>query len=99
MELLFVTVIAAGIGLLVRTAVPGRNEYGLLLIPAVSAAVTAAVWVALVWLGLTFDGGWIWAISLVLGGAAALAFAVLLPRRREKHDERMLQSLMSGKTA
>ena len=41
MELLFVTVIAAFIGLAIRYALPGRQSYGITLLPAVDAAVTA----------------------------------------------------------
>lgn len=93
MELLFVTVIAAGIGGLLIPITRRDDSLGYLLLPALSASVTAAVWVALVWAGLTFDGGWIWVISLVLGGAAALVAALVLPRRRAVADERLLHEL------
>ena len=52
MELLFVTVIGAGIGLIVRYVLPSRGTYGVLLVPAISAAATAITWVALLWAGL-----------------------------------------------
>lgn len=94
MELLFVTVIGAALALGVRYAVPGRETHGLLLVPAIGAAATAATWVLLVWLGFTFDGGWIWALSLVIGPAVALAFALLLPPRRRAADQQLLASLM-----
>lgn len=93
MELLFVTVIGAGIGALLRYALPQRDTYGALLLPAIGAAVTSLVWVGLVWLGWTFDGGWIWVVSLVAGGAAALIAALVLPRRRAAHDARTLTQL------
>ena len=70
MELAYVTVIGAALGALARYALPGRRSYGLFLLPAIAAAVTAAVWVGLVWLGWTFDGGWIWVVSLVAGGVS-----------------------------
>jgi hypothetical protein len=97
MELLFVTVIGAGIGGLIRYVLPQRRTYGVLLLPAVSAAATAIVWVGLVWLGWTFDGTWIWVASLGAGGLAALATALLLPRRRVEHDARTLVQLSGGK--
>ncbi|MGV8859135.1 hypothetical protein [Rhodoglobus sp.] len=96
MELLFVTVIGASIAAILRYMLPSRGLYGSALLPAVGAAVTATVWVALVWIGLTFDGTWIWVISLVAGGGAALATALLLPRYREAADARAFDDLARG---
>ena len=97
MELVYVTVIGAAIGTLLRYVLPGRSTYGIALLPALGAATTAAVWVGLVWLGFTFDGGWIWAISL---GAAALVCALtatLLHRTRTASDAQRLHVLAGGK--
>jgi hypothetical protein len=94
MELLFVTVIGAAFALGVRYLVPGRQTHGLLLVPMIGAAATAAVWAICVWLGLTFDGGWIWVISLVLGPLTALAVALVLPKRRATADDELLERLM-----
>ena len=97
MELLYVTVIGAGIGAIVRYAVPRRGSYGALLLPAIAAAVTSVVWVALLWLGLTFDGGWIWVASLGAAVVVSLAVALLLPRRRIESDAALLTTLSGGK--
>lgn len=97
MELLFVTVIAAAIGALVRYLVPGRSAYGLFLLPAIAAAVASVVWVGLVWLGWTFDGGWIWVVSLGVATVAAIAGALLLVRARGQADDRLLHRLSGGK--
>jgi hypothetical protein len=97
MELLFVLVIAAAIGLGLRYLLPQRTTYGLMILPAVAAAVTGVVWVGLVWLGWTFDGTWIWVVSLLAGGIAALLVALLLPRRRVAADARLLTELSGGK--
>lgn len=94
MELLFATVFGAAFALGVRYLVPGREQHGLLLVPLVGAAATAAVWVVCLWLGLTFDGGWIWVISLVVGPLVALAVALLLPKRRIAADAALLEQLM-----
>ena len=99
MELLFVTVIGASLSLGVRYLVPGRQTHGALLVPAVGAAATAAVWAICVWLGLTFDGGWIWVVALVLGPLASLAVALVLPKRRETADEQLLARLMKPSAA
>ncbi|MGV8876503.1 MAG: hypothetical protein ACOH1K_03210 [Rhodoglobus sp.] len=93
MELLIVTVIGASLAAILRYLLPARGMYGSALLPAIGASVTATVWVALVWLGLTFDGTWIWVASLVAGGGAALATALLLPRHRETADARSFTEL------
>lgn len=97
MELLFVTVIAAFIGLALRYLLPGRGSYGLFLVPAIDAAATAAIWVGLVWLGLRFDGGWIWVIALVGGSAVTIVGTVLMVRARKVGDERRLHTLSGGR--
>lgn len=96
MELVFVTVIGMGIALIARYAIAGRTAYGVLLLPAVGGAVTAGTWVSLVWLGLRFDGGWIWAISIAAATAASIAVAVLLPRRRQAADDARFRELAAG---
>ena len=93
MELLFVTLISFCIGLGARYALPGRDTYGVALIPSISAVVTAVVWVGLTWLGWKFDGGWIWVVSLAAGGVVSLVLALILPRARRGHDENLLQQL------
>jgi hypothetical protein len=97
MELLFVTLIGAAIGLVLRYLIPGRHAYGAMLAPAVGGAVGAAVWSGLTWLGWKFDGGWIWVVSLVAAGLAALALELILPRVRHEADARMLHQLSGGR--
>ncbi|MGV8969343.1 MAG: hypothetical protein ACOH1J_02730 [Microbacteriaceae bacterium] len=86
MELLFVVIIAASIGAIVRYTIPGRLAYGAALLPAMTATVAAVVWVGLLWLGFTFDGGWIWVASLAASAIAAVAVALRLPRVRRDAD-------------
>ncbi len=93
MELLFVTLIAFIIGLGARYALPGRDTYGVVLVPAIAAAVTAVVWVGLTWLGWKFDGGWIWLVSLAAGGVISLVLTLTVPRLRRNRDDTMLQQL------
>jgi len=93
MELLFVTLISFCIGLGARYALPGRDTYGVVLLPAIAAAVSAIVWVGLTWLGWKFDGGWIWVVSLVAGAVVSLVLALTVPRQRRGNDEEMLQQL------
>jgi hypothetical protein len=93
MELLFITLGGAVLGLGFRYAFPGRLSYGVLLLPALGASIAAAVWAALTWAGWKYDGGWIWAVTLVVAGASVIVSAIVIGRLRTASDERMLQSL------
>jgi hypothetical protein len=93
MELLFITLGGAVLGLGFRYAFPGRHSYGVLLLPALGASIAAAVWAALTWAGWKYDGGWIWAVTLVVAGASVIVSAIVIGRLRTASDERMLQSL------
>ncbi len=93
MELLFVIVIGACIGAVVRYSLPKRGMYGAALLPAASAAVAATVWVALVWVGLAFNGTWIWVASVGAATIVALVIALALPRKRITSDAAKLARL------
>ena len=96
MELLFVLLGAVLIGLIPRYPLPGRETYGSALLPAVSAAVAAIVWASLTWLGWTFDGGWIWWVSLGAGGLAALAVPLMITQRRKHRDKALFEQLLKS---
>lgn len=94
MELLFVTVLGMALSVGMRYVAPGRQTHGLLLVPFVGAAATAAIWAVCVWIGLPFDGGWIWVIALVGGPLVALGLALALPKRRAAADAGLLERLI-----
>ena len=93
MELIYVTAIGIALAVIVRYLVPGRQTHGILLIPAIGGAGTAVVWVALVWLAPTSDGGWIWVASIAAGVIASIVAAAILPRRRKLADEAKFKQL------
>lgn len=93
MELLFIALGGAIIGLAAHYALPWRGEFGVLLLPAVGVAVAAIVWVALTALDWAWDGGWIWAVTLVAVAIVTGAAAFLLGRQRSTADARMLERL------
>ena len=98
MELLFVVLISAGLGAIARYTIRGRETYGAALLPAISAAVSAIVWVALLWgLNWQFDGTWIWVAALVVGPLVALAIAIVLPGKRQAADKELLTRLSGTK--
>jgi hypothetical protein len=99
MELLFVTLGGAILGLAARYALPRRQTYGTVLVPAVGAGVAAIVWVGLTWLGWAWDGGWIWVVSLVVAALASAATALVIGPRRERADAALFERLASPATA
>ena len=97
MELLFVCLGGVILGLLARYSFPRRRTNGVLLIPAVGAAVSAVVWVALTWAGLKWDGGVIWWITLAGTAIVCALTAIRVGRVRERRDEARLAALMSAR--
>jgi hypothetical protein len=93
MELLFVVLLAASFSLGVRYLFRRRETFGSAMFPAVGAAVASVVWSSLTWLQWPFDGGWIWLVSLVAGPIVCVIIGLLLPKRRDKADAAMLDSL------
>jgi hypothetical protein len=95
-ELLFVVLGGAIIGLAGRYLLPNRHTHGSVLMPAIGVAAAAILWVALTWAGLKWDGGWIWWITL-LGTALVVAVAdIVIGRVRSTADDRMLHTLSRG---
>ena len=100
MELLFVALGGALLGLIARYALPRRHTHGSVLVPAVGTGVAALVWVALTWLGWAWDGGWIWWVSFAVAALAAVVVDILLGKRREAADLAMLHTITkTGLTA
>jgi hypothetical protein len=98
-ELLFVVLGGAIIGLAGRYLLPNRHTHGAVLMPAIGVAAAAILWVALTWAGLKWDGGWIWWITL-LGTALVVAVAdIVIGRVRSRADDRMLHTLSRGAVA
>ncbi len=93
MELLFVALGGTCLGIATRYAVPLRRNHGIAVVPMVGTVVAAVVWVALTWLGMAWDGGWIWVLSLVMAGLASAATALWLGKRREAADAGRLHEL------
>ncbi|KQR22359.1 hypothetical protein ASF79_08925 [Agreia sp. Leaf335] len=86
MELLFITLGGAILGLIARYSLPRRENHGVAFIPSIGAAVAAVIWVALTWAGLPWDGGWIWVISLVVTAAVVTIADRAIGSSRERAD-------------
>lgn len=93
MELLFICLAGAIIGLIGRYGMPGRELHGSVLVPAIAVGTAALVWVALTWLGMPWDGGWIWTITLVATALVVIVSNLIIVHRRREADAFMLESL------
>lgn len=93
MELIFVALIGAGLGIIARYCVPNRHSHGALVIPAVGVCVACLLWVALTWLGLAWNGGWIWWITVIGAVLSVFGTAVALGTIRTRHDENLMSEL------
>ncbi|MGG7463504.1 MULTISPECIES: hypothetical protein [unclassified Plantibacter] len=96
MELLFVVLGAAIIGLAARYLLPQRDQHGAALIPAIATAAAAIVWVALTWAGMPWDGAWIWVITFVASALTAVAADLVLGRVRTAKDAELLERLQKA---
>lgn len=94
MELLFVALGGAVLGIAARYALPGRLAHGAVLMPAIGTMVASVLWVVLTWLGLAWNEGWIWWVTLGLTALASIAADVALVRTRTAGDERMRHTLL-----
>lgn len=99
MEIVYAVVVGAGAALLLRYLLPGRDTYGIVLMPAIGAAVTAAVWAGMSWLGFDFDGNWGWLWLASVGGAIVVSLVVglLVGTRRLRSDAHRMHVLSGGK--
>jgi ABC-type branched-subunit amino acid transport system permease subunit len=93
-ELLFVALGGAILGLAVRYTLPHRTTQGWALLPAIGTAAASVFWVVLTWFGLKWDQGWIWWISLGLAAATVVVVDIMVTKRRIRADQLMLMSLM-----
>jgi hypothetical protein len=97
-ELLFIFLIGAAIGFLVRLVIRGRETHGGLLLGAVAAIASGIASQLCLWIfRMGYDGGWIWVISLVVGGLVSIIVAAALPQRRRVADRQLLTKLSGGR--
>jgi uncharacterized membrane protein YeaQ/YmgE (transglycosylase-associated protein family) len=96
MELLFICLGGAIIGLLARYLLPHRHRHGSMLIPAVGTAFAAALWVALTWAGMKWNGGWIWAITIAATAVVCVVLDLVIGETRKHKDDELLSALSKG---
>lgn len=99
MELLFIALGGAIIGLAARYFLPHRHTHGAVLMPALGVMVACVLWVALTWAGLKWNGGWIWWITLVGTAVVVAAADLVIGRVRTSRDDHLLAELTKGAVA
>jgi CHASE2 domain-containing sensor protein len=95
-ELLFISLGGAVIGLLARYLLPQRHRHGSVLIPAIATATAAIVWVALTWAGMKWNGGWIWFVTIAVTVVVSVVVDLAVGEVRKRRDDRMLVALSKG---
>jgi ABC-type branched-subunit amino acid transport system permease subunit len=96
MELLFVALGGAILGIAARYLFRHRETHGVILVPAIGVGVSAVVWVALTWLGMKWDGGWIWVITFAVTALAVGLVSPLVGIYRERSDIAQLVKLRAA---
>ena len=99
MGIIYIVVLAAGIGTITRYLLPGRQSYGLLLLPALSVVASVVVWGVLTWLGVAHGEVWMWLVSLAAGLLVSVAAALYVPRHRESVDAALFERLSDPRQA
>jgi hypothetical protein len=99
MELMFIALLGAIMGLAARYVLPHRHTHGVVLMPAVGVIAAAVIWEVFTWLGFKWDAGVIWWIA-VLGTAFVLAaVGILTGQLRTRSDDRLFDRLSKGAPA
>lgn len=95
-SLVYVTVVGAGLGVIARYVLPGRKTYGLVLLPAIGAAVAAATWVVVQWFAL-LEFPLTWIVSLSGALVVSVVVALIVSRKRTVADAHHMHVLSGGK--
>lgn len=89
MELAFILIYGALLGLMAPYLLTGKENYGVLLAPALALVYGFGSWTLLTWLGLSYNDFWIWAISM-LGMPVVMILGVRFIRARRLSHEKQV---------
>jgi hypothetical protein len=100
MELLFVALGGAIIGLIAHYALPGSVRRGVVVLPAVATALISVIWEGLTWLGLAYSDFLIWGLSFAATVIIVFVVGIVMGRRRTTADDAFFSRLSkTGHTA
>ena len=86
MELAFILVYGSLLGLMAPYLLSGKENYGVLLAPALSLVFGFGIWTVLTWVGLSYSDLWIWLIPM-LGMPIVMILGVRFIRARRLSHE------------
>lgn len=86
MEILFILIYGALLGLISPYLLSGRENFGVLLAPALSLVYGFLIWTVLTWFGLSYNDYWIWTITL-LGMPVVMILGVRFIRSSRVNSE------------
>jgi hypothetical protein len=86
MEIAFILVYGSLLGLMAPYLLSGKENYGVLLAPALSLVFGFGIWTILTWVGLSYSDIWIWLITM-LGMPLVMIFGVRFIRTRRLSHE------------
>ncbi len=93
MEIAFLVVYAAILGLVAPYVIGKREQYGELVPAATSLIAGSVLWAILTWVGLKYNEGWIWVIVMLAMPAALFTATSYLAKHRDKLDAAELSQI------
>lgn len=98
-DLVVITLVSAGIGVIVWAVDKNHNKYGALLPPAVAVIAAMLTWIITISATLGYLPGWTWVpwiASLLIGAAASVLASVVLGRSRKSNDTAQLTAILKS---
>ncbi|MFT6534814.1 MAG: hypothetical protein ACJAS7_000852 [Alpinimonas sp.] len=93
MELLFVALGGAIIGLVAHYVIPGQVRRGVVVLPALGTVLISVVWEGLTWAGLAYSDFVIWGITFAVTIIAVCGLGITFSRRRTSADDLFFSSM------
>lgn len=91
MYIVLALIAACALGIAVHYVLPHRALRGVLVVPAIAAAVAAVVYTLMQWSGIGEDNGWLWLASV--GGAVVISvvagYAITSSRHRSDAEKKV----------
>lgn len=88
MFILLALIAAVVAGIAIHFTLPHRGTRGVVLAPAIAAALAALLYTGLQWAGLAESNVWLWVVSILVPIALTYLVTGILSRTRVAHDER-----------